>query len=44
MEKDIRAQGFPGVCVDRAILVELTPIGTALDPPQQMAEVGKRAE
>src|SRR5580700_2633806 len=34
MEKDIRAEGFPGVGVERAILVELTPAGKVLDPPQ----------
>ena len=40
MERDIKAESFPGVGVEHAIIVELTPLGAALDPPQQMTEVG----
>ena len=40
MERDIKAESFPGVGVERAIIVELTPLAAALDLPQQTTEVG----
>jgi hypothetical protein len=44
MERDIRAETFPGVGVDRAVLVELTPAGVVADLPSQpmvMGETGR---
>lgn len=41
MERDIRAETFPGVGVDRAVLVELTPAGIVADLPSQLMEIGE---
>jgi len=38
MERNISVGTFPGDGVQRAILVELTPVGIAPDPPQQQVD------
>jgi len=41
MEKNIRAETFPGVGVDRAVLVELTPAGIVADLAVRPPEIGE---